>query len=151
MSTHKPFRFGIVVENAKTREEWIAKARLAEELGYETFLVPDYFSFIAPVPALMAVADATTSIRIGSLVFANDFRSPSTLAREVAALDMLSEGRFELGLGCGYLPEDYQQAGIAIDEPKVRVDRFQEALFILKHYFIDEVVNFSGKYYTGAN
>src|SRR5579883_1481162 len=100
MFTSRPFRFGIAGEHAKTRNEWIAKARLAETLGYHIFLVPDHFWIdVAPIAALMAAADATTSIRIGSHIFANDFRNPAMLAREVATLDMLSEGRFQLGLG----------------------------------------------------
>jgi probable F420-dependent oxidoreductase len=145
---YKPFRFGIIIEDVQTREELIGRARRAEALGYDTLLVPDHFSTLAPISTLMALADATTTIRIGSHVFGNDFRSPAMLAREVAALDQLSGGRFQLGLGCGYLQADYQQAGIPLEEPKVRVDRFQEALFIIKHYFTDEEVNFSGKYYS---
>lgn len=152
MFTSRPFRFGIAGEHAKTRNEWIAKARLAETLGYHIFLVPDHFWIdVAPIAALMAAADATTSIRIGSHIFANDFRNPAMLAREVATLDMLSEGRFQLGLGSGYLPADYQQAGIAFDEPRVRVDRLQEAVQLIKQYFTDEAVNFSGRYYRVNN
>lgn len=149
----KPFRFGVARgTRGSTREEWIARARLAEDLGYETFLVPDHLWFdVAPVPVLMALADATTSIRIGSHVFCNDFRSPVMLAKEVATLDIFSQGRFQLGLGCGYFPDDYQQSGIPFDEPKVRVDRFKEALYILKHYFTAEVVNFCGTHYHVTN
>ncbi len=149
----KPFRFGVAGgPAASVREEWIARARLAEDLGYESFLLPDHLWLdIAPVPALMALAEATTSIRIGSHVFCNDFRSPVLLAKEVATLDIFSQWRFELGLGCGYLPADYQQASIPFDEPKVRVDRFKEAVHILKRYFTDEVVNFCGTHYHVAN
>lgn len=149
----KPFRFGVAGgPAASVREEWIARARLAEDLGYESFLLPDHLWLdIAPIPALMAIADATTSIRIGSHVFCNDFRSPVLLAKEVATLDIFSQGRFQFGLGCGYLPADYQQASIPLDEPKVRIDRFKEALFILKHYFTDEVVNFCGTHYHVTN
>jgi len=73
------------------------------------------------------------------------------LVREAATLDMLSEGRFQLGLGSGYLPADYQQAGISFDEPRVRVDRLQEAVQIIKGYFTEEAVNFSGRYYRVSN
>jgi probable F420-dependent oxidoreductase len=148
---HKPFRFGSIVENVQTREELVSRARLAEKLGYDTLLVPDHFSGMAPIAALMALADATTTIRIGSHVFGNDFRLPAMLAKEVATLDQLSGGRVQLGLGCGYMQEDYLQAGVPLDEPKARVNRFQEALYIIKHYFTDEVVNFSGKYYTATS
>lgn len=151
MSIVRPFRFGVAGEHARTREEWVAKAQRAEELGYHVFLVPDHFWVdVSPVPALMAAADATRTIRIGSHVFANDFRNPAMLARDVATLDMLSDGRFQLGLGTGYLLDNYQQAGIPLEEPKVRVDRFEEALYIIKHYFTDEEVNFEGRYYRAT-
>ena len=151
MSTSRPFRFGVTAEDGhvKTREEWIATARRSEDLGYDTFLVSDHLWLdVAPVSALMVAAAATTSIRIGSHVFCNDFRSPVMLAKEVATLDMFSQGRFQFGLGCGVFQDDYRQASIAFDEPRVRIDRMKEALSIIKHYFTDEVVNFCGKYYS---
>lgn len=152
MATLRPFRFGIAGEHAKTREEWITKARRAEELGYHIFLVPDHFWVdVSPIPALMAAAMATQSIRIGSHVLANDFRNPAMLARDIATLDMLSGGRFQFGFGIGYLPADYQQGGVRYDSPLVRVDRFKEALHIIKQYFTEEVVNFSGRYYQVKN
>jgi probable F420-dependent oxidoreductase len=149
MAALKPFRFGVAAGGKTwTRAKWIATARLAEDLGYDTFLVADHlWGDIAPVPTLMAIADATTSLRVGGHVFCNDFRVPVLLAREVATLDIFSQGRIQLGLGCGYHFDDYQQSGIPFDEPRVRVDRFKEALYIIKHYFTDEVVNFSGTYY----
>lgn len=152
MVTLRPFRFGVAGEHAKTREEWVAKARRAEELGYHIFLVPDHFWVdVSPIPALMAAADATRSIRIGTHVIANDFRNPAMLARDIATLDMLSGGRFQFGFGIGYLPADYQQGGVRYDSPLVRVDRFKEALTIIKQYFTEETVNFSGRYYQVKN
>lgn len=152
MATLQPFRFGIAGEHAKTREEWVAKAQRAEELGYHIFLVPDHFWVdVSPIPALMAAADATRSIRIGTHVIANDFRNPAMLARDIATLDMLSGGRFQFGFGIGYLPADYQQGGVRYDSPLVRVDRFKEALTIIKQYFTEEAVNFSGRYYQVKN
>lgn len=148
MATLRPFRFGAIGEHAKTRKEWVAKARQTEELGYHIFLVPEHFAIdISPIPALMAAADATQSIRIGSHVLANDLHNPAMLARDIATLDMLSGGRFQFGFGTGYAPTDYQQAGIQLDPPPIRVDRFKEALSIIKQYFTGEPVNFSGRYY----
>lgn len=147
MITLRPFRFGVVAEKAKSRQEWITKARRAEDLGYTTLLVPDHLNFdIDPTVGLMAVADAT-SLRIGSHVFCNDFRHPLVLARQAANLDLFSEGRFQLGLGCGYLAEEYHQAGIPLDPVGVRISRFEEALQIIKAYFHQEQVTFSGHYY----
>lgn len=99
----RPFRFGIITDGAPTREEWITRAREAEDLGYSTLLQPDHFtSEFFPLASLMAAADATKNLRIGTLVYNNDLRHPVLLAKEVAALDMLSGGRFELGIGAGW-------------------------------------------------
>ena len=88
-------------------------ARRAEDLGYSTLFMPDHFGDqLAPVPALMAAADATTSLRIGTLVFDNDYKHPVVLAKEAATLDLLSGGRVELGLGAGWMASDYEQSGI---------------------------------------
>src|SRR5207302_4725022 len=79
----RPFRFGVIVYQAKSKDEWVAKAQRAENLGYSTFLVPDHLEDqLAAVPALVAAAEATSSIRIGSSVFDNDFRHPVMLAKE---------------------------------------------------------------------
>jgi len=103
MEPRRVFRFGVACARGRSRHDWWEKARKAEQLGYATFLVPDHLQDqLAPVPALLAAADATTTLRIGSHVFANDFRHPVMLAREAATLDLLSDGRFELGLGAGW-------------------------------------------------
>ena len=141
------FRFSVVVARAVSRKEWIDKARRAEALGYTTLLIPDHFYIdLDPAVALMALADAT-SLRIGSHVFCNDFRNPVVLAKQVATLDMLSEGRFQLGLGCGYNQNDYNQTGIPFDDAGTRVSRFEEAVQFIKKYFAEDVVTFSGRYY----
>lgn len=145
----RPFRFGVVTERAHSGAEWREKARRAEELGYNTFLVPDHSEKdIAPIAAMMAALDATTRLRVGSFVFNNDLRNPTILAKEVATLDLFSEGRFEFGLGAGYLLADYEQTGIAFESAGVRISRFEEALHLIKQLFVEEVVNFSGTFYT---
>lgn len=146
---HHPFRFGIVSGGAPSREAWIALARRAEELGYSSLLMPDRIGTpLACIASLMAAAEATTTLRIGSHVFANDYRHPVMLAREAATLDLLSNGRFELGLGAGVGQPDYQQMGLEFESAGTRVGRVEEALHIIKLFFTEEVVNFSGKYYT---
>ncbi|HEY0754434.1 MAG TPA: TIGR03621 family F420-dependent LLM class oxidoreductase [Ktedonobacteraceae bacterium] len=147
MASTRPFRFSLLVNRAKSRQEWITKARRAEELGYTTLLTADHlYQEVDPIASLMTVADAT-SLRIGSHVFCNDFRHPIVLARQVANLDLFSEGRVQLGLGCGYFAEEYAQAGIPMDSPAVRVSRFAEALQLIKAYFHEDEVTFSGEYY----
>lgn len=118
----RPFRFGVVVENAQSRTEWKDKAKKVEDLGYSTLLVPDHIEKdIAPITALMLAAETTTTLRIGSFVYNNDLRHPALLAKEVATLDLFSEGRFEFGLGPGYLSADYSTVGIPLENLLVSV------------------------------
>jgi probable F420-dependent oxidoreductase len=111
--------------------------------------MPDHFGDqLAPIAALMSAADATTKLRIGSLVFDNDYRHPVVLAKEAATLDLLSEGRLDFGLGAGWMTSDYEQSGIPLDPPGVRIDRMAEALTIIKRLFAGETVSFTGKHYN---
>jgi probable F420-dependent oxidoreductase len=149
MPEPRPFRFGAAAEGAPTRAEWVALARRAEALGYAVLVIPDHFSdgLFPPIAALMAAADATTSIRIASYVFDNDFRHPTVLAREAAALDLLSDGRLELGIGAGWDPNDYQQTGLPLDSAGRRIDRLAESVTVLKRFFTEETVTFDGEHY----
>jgi probable F420-dependent oxidoreductase len=156
MTAKRPFRFGVINEHMSTRQHWIAQARRAEALGYATMLirdhfVPDFFGEqFAPFAALMAAADATTTLRIGNLVIDNDYRHPVVLAKEAATLDLLSDGRFELGLGAGWLQTEYEQAGLLFDPPGVRISRMEEAISVLKGLFADGPLTYSGTHYTVA-
>ena len=144
----RPFRFGVQLSTASSADDWAAKARRAEELGFSSAFMPDHFGDqFAPVPGLMAVADATESLRIGALVFDNDYKHPVVLAKEVATLDVLSGGRFEFGIGAGWMTSDYEQSGIQHDRPGVRIDRLTEALTIYKGLFADGPVDFAGEHY----
>ena len=129
---------------------WPARSRAS---GYSTLFVPDHFDDqFAPAVALMAAADATTALRVGSLVFGNDYRHPVVLAKEVATLDLLSGGRVEFGLGAGWLTSDYEQAGIPNDPPAVRIDRMAESLAIMKSLWESGKATAEGEHYrvTGA-
>ena len=129
----RPFRFAAIAVHGATAREWREKAREAEALGYDVLLITDHITTqLAPLPALVAAADATTRLRIGSFVFDNDYRNPVMLAKEAATVDLLSDGRLEFGLGAGWNARDYTQLGIVYDTPKVRVDRFAEALALTK-------------------
>lgn len=144
----RPFRFGIQASTASSRAEWQALARKVEGLGYDVLTMPDHFGTqLAPVPALMSVADATTRLRIGALVLDNDYRHPVVLAKELATMDVLSDGRLEIGLGAGWLISDYEQSGIVYDTPKVRIDRFQEALAIVRRAMSDGSFSEAGEHY----
>lgn len=154
MATLHRFRFGVICEQMSSAEEWVAKARRAEQLGYSTFFIRDHFipepfgDQFAPMIALMAAADATRALRLGSLVLDNDYRHPVMLAKEAATLDVLSNGRFELGLGAGWARAEYQQANMPFDPPGMRVSRLEEAIHVLKGLFAQEPLTFSGTYYT---
>lgn len=156
MAHRHPFRFGVLGEHIRTRAGLIDTARTAEETGYATFLIRDHFleepfgHQLAPLAALATVAAVTETLRIGTLVIANDYRPPVLLAKEAATLDLLSGGRFELGLGTGFLRAEYEQAGIPFDPPGARVSRFAEALTVLKGLFADAPVTFSGQHYQLA-
>jgi probable F420-dependent oxidoreductase len=145
----RPFRFSVTERRASSAKEWREKARLVESLGYATLSIPDHFrDELAPIAALMSAADATTKLRIGSLVFDNDYRHPLVLAKEAATLDLLSDGRLEFGLGAGWLVTDYEQTGIPLDPPGVRIDRMTEGLKIIKSFFAGETFSFTGKHYN---
>ncbi|MFL5652824.1 MAG: TIGR03621 family F420-dependent LLM class oxidoreductase [Ktedonobacteraceae bacterium] len=146
---NKAFRFGVVGANAPSRSAWIALAQRIEELGYSSLFVPDALGYPnSSLSALAVAATATTKLRVGSFMFVNDYRHPALLAKEIATLDRLSDGRVELGLGAGNNPFDFQQLGIPFDQAGVRVSRFVEGFSLIKQFFSGETVNFSGKYYT---
>jgi probable F420-dependent oxidoreductase len=152
MAPHRPFRFGVGATNASSRAEWVAYARKVEALGYSTLVIGEHLSFLSagslgPIAALMAAADATTTLRLGSHVFANDFRHPALLAQEAATIDLLSDGRLELGLGAGWLRTDYDIIGLPFDAPAVRIERLEEAIALIKRLFGGAPVTFAGRYY----
>jgi probable F420-dependent oxidoreductase len=148
VTIHKPFRFG-AIGDADSRERWVGLARKAEGLGYATLLLGDHPAMggLGPLTALMVAADATTRLRLGTHVLANDFRHPVMLAQEVATLDLLSEGRFELGIGTGWWRTDYDSLGIVFEPPGVRVSRLEEAVPLIKRLFQSDLVTVSGTYY----
>lgn len=146
---HRPFRFGVQVNGTGTRAEWAEQARTIESLGYSTLTMPDHFSDqLAPVPALQCAADATSTLRLGALVYDNDYKHPVVLAKELATMDVLSDGRVEIGLGAGWMVSDYEQSGIAYDPPGVRVGRFIEGLHVIKSALGPDRFSFQGEHYT---
>lgn len=147
-----PFRFGVQASGpVGSRGEWLDLARRVEGLGYSVLTLPDHFDDqLAPTVALMAAADATTTLRVGTLVWCNDYRHPVVLAKEAATLDLLSDGRLELGLGAGWMRSDYDQAGLAYDRPGVRIERLGEAIEVLDGLFGDGPVTYEGRHYRLA-
>ena len=145
----RPFRFAITTTRADSGAEWRAKARRIEELGYDVLLMTDHLTQqLAPIPAMAAALEATTTLRVGSYVFSNDYRNPLMLAKEIATLDHLSGGRVELGLGAGWYVRDYEMLGIPYERPGVRVSRMIEAVRLLDRLFAEDTVDVSGSFYT---
>ena len=119
-----------------------------EDLGYSTVFVPDHFDEgLGPVSAMATAAASTTVLKVGALVLDCDFRHPAVIGRELATIDALSEGRLEVGLGAGWKRTDYDQSGIPMDRPGVRVSRMIEHATILRQMFTSEAVTFHGEHY----
>ncbi len=110
--------------------------------------MPDHFNDqLAPMPALQAILDATTTLRAGALVFDNDYKHPAMLAKELATMDVLSDGRVEIGLGAGWMISDYEQIGLPYDRAGVRIDRFVEGLAVIRGAMGPGPFSFSGDHY----
>lgn len=147
----KPFRFGVSIWHAQSRAEFVEKARKIEALGYDTLTLPDHLTDrISPMPALISAAEATKHLRVGTNVLNNDLRHPVLVAREAATVDLLTDGRFQLGLGAGSIQSEYQQAGLTFDTGATRVERLAEAVAIIKGLLKGEQVTFAGRHYRVA-
>jgi probable F420-dependent oxidoreductase len=148
MAHPRPFRFGVQLSRPWPGRTWTETARAVEDLGYSSLLVPDHFGDqLAPVPALTAAAGATTTLRVGALVWDNDYKHPVVLAKEAATIDVLSEGRLEFGIGAGWMNTDYEQSGIAKDPAGTRIARLEEAIAVFKGLWADGEFSLAGQHY----
>ncbi|MGI9596542.1 MAG: TIGR03621 family F420-dependent LLM class oxidoreductase [Acidimicrobiales bacterium] len=148
----RPFRFGVQTKSVASRAEWVEMIHKIDDLGYGSVTMPDHFDDqLAPAVALMAAADVSERLRIGALVWCNDYRHPVVFAKEAANLDLLTDGRLELGIGAGWMVTDYEEAGMTYDRPGVRIERMVEAIDVLKGLFGDEPFSYEGEHYTIAN
>ena len=144
----RPIRFSIQASGLPTAEEFIRSAQTAESLGYIAFGPPDHFDDqLAPMVALAAAAQATSTIELQPLVLANDYRHPVVLAKEAATLDYLSGGRFVMAIGAGWMRTDYDSAGISYDRPGVRIARLAESIKVLKGLFTGDPFSFDGEFF----
>lgn len=138
------FRFGVMTGGLGVSEV----ARKAEALGYTSLSIPDHFGKqLAPGPALATAAAVTTSLRLAPLVYCNDFRHPVVLAKEIATLDVLSNGRVELGLGAGWMQSDYSESGLPMDSAGERIERMAEGLRVIRSLLGPDRCELVGKYY----
>ena len=145
----RPFRFGFSLDGLDGPDQIAKRVRRAEDMGYSAVVMTDHFDDRhGPLVAMTAVALATTSLRVGTLVLANDYRHPAVLAKELASLDQVSGGRLEIGVGAGWMASDYGQAGIGFDRPGVRIERLGEAVSVLEGCFCEGPFDFEGDHYT---
>jgi probable F420-dependent oxidoreductase len=144
-----PFRFATATTGAESRAAWEDRARRAEALGFDAIFVPDHLAMgqFSPMVALASMAAVTTHLRLGTAVLNNDFRHPALLASEAATLDLLTDGRVELGIGAGHSGAEYTEIGLPFDPAGRRVDRFAESVRILRRLFDGQSVTFSGEHY----
>ena len=150
MGHARQFRFGVIVKAPRSAEDFAAYAKRIESLGFSTMFVPDHFvdHALAPVPTAMAAAMATSMLRIGTLVLGNDYRHPVVLANEAATIDLLSDGRLELGVGAGWMTADYDKGGFRLDPPSTRITRLDESLTVMKGLLADGPFSFRGDHYN---
>ena len=142
------FRFALQASSAASPAAWRDLARRVEDLGYSTLYVPDHLDDQwAPMVACTVAAEATTTLRVGTLVLDNDFRHPVLVAKEAATLDVVTGGRFEFGMGAGWMTTDYDQSGIPMDRASVRVARLAESLEIFRALWQTGTATFSGEHY----
>jgi probable F420-dependent oxidoreductase len=146
---NRAFRFSVQAFEAQSGPMWTGLARRAEDLGYSTLFTTDHYFGpgdiseasghrpvdVAPLTAMTAAALSTTRLRVGCRVFCVDYHHPVVLAKELATLDMLSEGRLEVGLGAGWVTAEYEGLGIVMDRPGVRIERLAETVELLKAHW----------------
>ncbi len=155
MATDRKIRFGLASAVPQSAAQWKEIAKKAEDLGYSTLLMADHMGRgAAPLIACMAAASVTTKLRVGTQVLSNEFRNPAILAKEIATLDLLSDGRLELGIGAGWPPasntgrNDMLQTGLVPGEAGDRVTRLIESVRILKATLAsEEPYTMEGKMY----
>jgi probable F420-dependent oxidoreductase len=128
---------------------WRAQCQRIEALGYAGISMPDHLGpQWSPIPALAVAASVTERVTVSTTVLANDFRHPALLAKELATLDLLSDGRLEVGIGAGWMATDYEQTGIVLDRPGVRIERLAEAVQVLRGLWAAGAYTFSGTHYS---
>jgi probable F420-dependent oxidoreductase len=148
MAHPRRFRFATELHEPLPGRTWVDSAKEIEQLGYSTVFFPDHFDEgPGPIAAMAVCAAATTTLNVGALVLDCDFRHPAVLARELATIDALSEGRLEVGLGAGWKAIDYERSGIPMDRPGVRVSRLVEHTAVLKGLWSDGPFSFEGEHY----
>ena len=140
----RDFRFSYNIFSVSTRADFVAECREAEEYGYDTVFAADHLGIPAPFPLLVAAAEATHRLRVGTLVLNAAFWNPALLAREVATTDILTDGRLELGLGSGHMKWEFDEAGIGWQGPSARAAALDQLIGELQRFFSSEFAQLRG-------
>jgi probable F420-dependent oxidoreductase len=160
----RPFRFAVQAVRARSGEEWRGFARRAEDLGYSTLFLADHYlgpgpamdrarqpvQHVAPIAAMATAAAVTTELRIGCRVFCVDYHVPAVLAKEAATLDLLSDGRLELGIGAGWSEHEYRAMGLQLAAPKERVAKLKEVVALFKVHCAGGLLDHEGHHATAT-
>jgi probable F420-dependent oxidoreductase len=141
----REFRFSTNVFGIGSKKEFLETCRRVEHLGYDTLFAADHLGIPAPFPTLVAAADATERLRVGTLVLNAEFWNPALLAREVATVDMLTEGRLELGLGAGHMKWEFDEAGIEWRPFGTRTARLAEFVPELRRHLTTDYEQLAGR------
>lgn len=158
--TKKLFRFAVQATDAAGSSEWRDTARQVERLGYSTLFLADHYlgpgpaqriantprQDLAPITAMAVAAAVTDTLRVGCRVFCVDYHVPAVLAKEAATLDLLSDGRLELGIGAGWSETEYDAMGIAFNRPGERIDKLKEVVALLRAHCSGDEIACKGEY-----
>ena len=145
----RPFQFIAGLRHVVDRATLVGHARTAEATGYSHLCIHDHLNpQLGPIPMLTAVSMATTRLRVCPLVLNNDLRHPAVLAQDLATLDIVSDGRLDVGIGAGWNEPEYRAIGMPFDRPGVRIERMIEAITVLRGLFADGPFTFRGRHYT---
>lgn len=150
MRTSRRFRFALTVGHATSRAELVEIADRAEAVGFDVLAGVDHVGGALGAIPLLATLAEISPLRLSTMVLANDHRHPALLARDGATIDVLSGGRFELGLGTGWIEAHYDAIGLALDPPGVRVARLAEAIDVIRGCWSGERFAHAGEHYAVA-
>jgi probable F420-dependent oxidoreductase len=154
-----PFRFAVQATNAAGGREWRDTVRKVEDLGYSTLFLADHYlgpgpaqkiartprQDLAPIAAMAAAAAVSDTLRIGCRVFCIDYHVPAVLAKEAATLDLLSDGRLEMGIGAGWSETEYNAMGLTFDRAGRRIAKLAEVVSLIKAHWEGEQLDFAGR------
>jgi probable F420-dependent oxidoreductase len=131
------FRFGVNMVVPDTRAAWVEKCRKVEDLGYDVLSAADHLGMAPPFPALVLAGEVTSRVKLNTFVLNTPFYNPVLLARDVTGTDQFTGGRLELGLGAGYVKEEFEAAGMPFPSGRERVDHLERTIAELKRLYAD--------------